>query len=173
MGKELRENRPLMKTALPLRLFVCLLCLSVASTFVGAQEPPLAADNSRQWASLSHKLETAHLDPQINRDAEVAVHEISQSPDFRTPLCTSFFTFFNKLTAEGCPYQAQVYRLCTLGSAAYRIETGNTDPYGTNFYAFDSILKGYQNMLQKDPKPETALSKNSTSPHSKASCRTT
>jgi hypothetical protein len=152
MVKEFQENRCPMKTALPLRLFVCLLCLSVASTFVGAQQLPPAADNFKQWAALSHKLEAAPLDIQLNRDAEVAVHEISQSPDFHTPLCTSFFTFFNKLTAEGYPYQAQVYRLYTLGSATYRIETGKTDSYGTNFYAFDSILKGYQYMLQKEPK---------------------
>jgi hypothetical protein len=116
-----------------------------------AQRLPLASDNFKEWATISHKLEVHPLDVDLNKQAEIAVHEISQSADFHTPLCTSFFTFFNKLTGDGYIYQAQVYRLYTLGSATYRIETGKTDSYGTNLYAFDSILKGYTAMLQKDP----------------------
>ncbi len=134
-----------------LRIFACGLIATLTTATVAAQQITLPAENFKQWASISHKMEVTPLDPQLNRDAEVAVHEISQSADFHTPLCTSFFTFFNKLTADGYPYQAQVYRLYTLGSATYRIETGKTDSYGTNLYAFDSILKGYQTMVQKEP----------------------
>jgi hypothetical protein len=155
LSPEFEENQLAMKTASLFRFFVCLLFLVSASTFVAAQQLPLASDNFKQWAAISHKLETTPFDSQINRDAEVAVHEISQSPDFHTPLCSSFFSFFNKLTADGYPYQAQVYRLYTLGSATYRIETGKTDSYGTNLYAFDSILKGYQAMVQKEPNART------------------
>ncbi len=133
------------------QIFSCLLITSLAAATAAAQQVALSTENFKQWTTISHKLEATPLDPQLNRDAEVAVHEISQSADFHTPLCTSFFSFFNKLTSDGYPYQAQVYRLYTLGSATYRIETGKTDSYGTNLYAFDSILKGYQSMLQKDP----------------------
>lgn len=134
-----------------LRFFACSLLAALATAGSFAQQLAPPNDNFKQWTAISHKLETTPFDPQLNRDAEVAVHEISQSPDFHTPLCSSFFTFFNKLTADGYPYQAQVYRLYTLGSATYRIETGKTDSYGTNLYAFDSILKAYQAMVQKEP----------------------
>ena len=103
------------------------------------------------WVEISHQLEAEPLDPQVSRDAEVAVQEVAASPDFHTPLCSSFFTLFNKLSADGYPYQALVYRLYTLGSATYRIQTGKTDPYGTNLYAFTSVLKGYQSLIKKNP----------------------
>jgi hypothetical protein len=109
-----------------------------------------AEQNFPAWTAISHKLEKTPLDPQVNRDAEVAIQELSASPDFHTPLCSSFFTFFNHLTATGYPYQAQIYRLYILGSATYRIETGKTDAYGTNLYAFTSVLKGYSALLDRD-----------------------
>jgi hypothetical protein len=122
-----------------------------AATVAPAQSLPLPSDNYKEWATISHHLEANPLDPEINHDAEIAVHQISSSPDFHTPLCSSFFAFFNKLTADGYPYQAQIYRLYTLGSATYRIETGKTDAYGTNLYAFDSVLKAYSVMVHQEP----------------------
>jgi hypothetical protein len=129
-----------------------LLLLFPAAVATGshAQATPSEA-NYPVWAALSHKLEANPLDPQLNRDTEIAVQEIRASSDFHTPLCNSFFTFFSRLSATGYPYQAQVYRLYTLGSATYRIETGRTDPYGTNLYAFTSVLKGYSSILAKNP----------------------
>jgi hypothetical protein len=87
----------------------------------------------------------------LNKDAEMAVQELSASSNFHTPLCNSFFSFFNKLTTTAYPYQAQIYRLYILGSATYHIQTGKTDPYGTNLYAFTSVLKGYSTILSRDP----------------------
>jgi hypothetical protein len=139
-----------------LRSFALCASLFGAATLASAQAPAtqalaLPSDNYKEWASISHHLEANPLDPQLNHDAEIAVHQISSSPDFHTPLCSSFFSFFNKLTADGYPYQAQIYRLYTLGSATYRIETGKTDAYGTNLYAFDSILKAYSVMVHQEP----------------------
>ncbi len=139
-----------MKTGSRLRLFSLCTLLLVAASLVSAQTTHSEA-NYPAWTAISHKLEADPLDPQLNRDAEVAVQEVSTSPDFHTPLCSSFFNFFSKLSTTGYPYQAQIYRLYLLGSATYRIETGKTDPYGTNTYAFTSVLKGYTAIIAKDP----------------------
>ena len=125
--------------------------LLLAATVAHAQTSSPSEVNYPAWTAISHKMEATPLDPQVNRDAEVAVQEVSASPDFHPPLCTSFFNFFNKLTVKGYPYQAQIYRLYILGTATYRIETGKTDPYGTNSYAFTSVLKGYSSIISKDP----------------------
>lgn len=130
-----------------LYLFTAAPIAAVAQT--SSQTPSEA--NYPVWASLSHKLEADPLNPQLNRDAEIAVQEVRASADFHPPLCNSFFTFFSKLSATGYPYQAQVYRLYTLGSATYHIETGKNDAYGTNLYAFTSVLKGYSSILAKNP----------------------
>ena len=132
----------------------CSLFFTAALTLVAAtpsRAQSAAEANYPAWAALSHKLEANPLDPQLNRDAELAVQEIRASSDFHTPLCNSFFSFFSKLSATAYPYQPQVYHLYTLGSATYRIETGKTDAYGTNLYAFTSVLKGYSSILAKDP----------------------
>ncbi len=140
-----------MKTGSLLRLLpLCTLSIALTAT-AGAQSTPTSEANYPSWAAISHKLEADPLDPQLNRDAEIAVQEVSTSPDFHTPLCSSFFNFFSKLSTTGYPYQAQIYRLYLLGSATYRIETGRTDPYGTNTYAFTSVLKGYSVIIAKDP----------------------
>jgi hypothetical protein len=138
-----------MKTGL-YRFVFFLVPLMLFSSLASAQAGS-AEQNFPAWTAISHKLEVTPLDPQLNRDAEVAIQELSASPDFHTPLCSSFFTFFNHLSATGYPYQAQIYRLYILGSATYRIETGKTDAYGTNLYAFTSVLKGYSAILAKDP----------------------
>lgn len=132
----------------------CSLFFTAALTLVAAtptRAQSAAEANYPAWAALSHKLEANPLDPQLNRDAELAVQQIRASSDFHTPLCNSFFSFFSKLSATAYPYQPQVYHLYTLGSATYRIETGKTDAYGTNLYAFTSVLKGYSSILAKDP----------------------
>jgi hypothetical protein len=112
---------------------------------------PASEANYPVWTGISQKLEADPLNPAINKDAEMAVQELAASSDFHTPLCNSFFSFFNKLTTTGYPYQAQIYRLYILGSATYHIQTGKTDPYGTNLYAFTSVLKGYSTILSRDP----------------------
>jgi hypothetical protein len=131
------------------------LLVSLVSSAFGpaiAQHPaPASEANYPVWTALSHRLEGDPLNPTYNKDAEMAVQELSASSDFHTPLCNSFFSFFNKLTTTAYPYQAQVYRLYILGSATYHIETGKTDPYGTNLYAFTSVLKGYSTILSRDP----------------------
>ncbi len=132
----------------------CSLFFTAALTLVAAtptRAQSAAEANYPAWAALSHKLEANPLDPQLNRDAELAVQQIRASSDFHTPLCNSFFSFFSKLSATAYPYQPQVYHLYTLGSATYRIETGKTDAYGTNLYAFTSVLKGYSSILAKAP----------------------
>jgi hypothetical protein len=139
-----------MKSASLINLLSLSTLLLIATSIAGAQTAPAEA-NYPAWTAISHRLEANPLDPQLNRDAEVAVQEVSASPDFHTPLCSSFFNFFSKLSATGYPYQAQIYRLYLLGSATYRIETGKTDPYGTNTYAFTSVLKGYTSIINKDP----------------------
>jgi len=142
-----RTSAPLLRF---FALFFAISALVSCAAVAHAQQLSLPTENYKQWAAIFHKLEDDPLNPEINHDAEIAVHEISQSADFHTPLCSTFFSFFNKLTADGYLYQAQIYRLYTLGSATYRIETGKTDPYGTNLYAFDSVLKGYSNMVKKE-----------------------
>jgi hypothetical protein len=39
-----------------------------------------------------------------------------------------------------------------LGSTTYQVETGKTDPEGTNLYAIHSVLKGYAAILRENPK---------------------
>jgi hypothetical protein len=139
-----------MKTG-TLHRFFLFCALSTLAVGLAAAQAPAPEANFPVWTALSHKLEADPLNPALNKDAELAVQELSTSSDFHTPLCNSFFSFFNKLTASGYPYQAQIYRLYILGSATYRIETGKTDPYGTNLYAFTSVLKGYSTILAHDP----------------------
>jgi hypothetical protein len=132
-------------------LLLSAFALFTAATAAAQHPQPASEANYPVWTVLSHKLEGDPLSPALNKDAEMAVQELSASSDFHTPLCNSFFSFFNKLTTTGYPYQAQIYRLYILGSATYHIETGKTDPYGTNLYAFTSVLKGYSTILSHDP----------------------
>jgi hypothetical protein len=122
-----------------------LLALLLATTL----HAQTATDDQKHWAEITHKLEAAPLDEDTIHDARFAVAEIAASHDFRIPVC---FEIYNDFGSSKYEYHDQIRYLYLLGGATYRIETGKTDPEGTNLYALHSVLKGYAAILKDDPK---------------------
>lgn len=116
-----------------------------------AQSPEAPVHEHPRWVAASHQLEDGPLDPSANHNAEVALQEIKTDPNFHLELGPAFFNFFKDLTNSGYPYQAQMVRLYMLGSSTYLIENGKSDTNASSVYALNSVLKGYNAILLRDP----------------------
>jgi hypothetical protein len=117
------------------------------TTTLSAQAPPTPTPEHKHWAEVTHKFETAPLDDTAKQDAGVIVGEIAVS-DFRVVICPEFYDDFG---ASKYDYHHQIRWLYMLGAATYQVETGQTDPEGTNLYALHSVLKGYAAILRQEP----------------------
>jgi hypothetical protein len=114
---------------------------------VSAQEPS-TPEQHKHWAEVTHKFETAPLDDDAKQDAGVVVGEIAVSNDFHVVMCSELYNDFNTSKYE---HHAEIRWLYMLGAATYQVETGKTDPEGTNLYALHSVLKGYAAILREHP----------------------
>jgi hypothetical protein len=125
-------------SALP--LLATLLAIPVFSQ----TSPP---DEHKHWAEVTHKFETAPLDDDAKQEAGLTVSEIAVS-GFHVVMCPEFYSDFGESKYE---HHAEIRWLYMLGAATYQVETGKTDPEGTNLYALHSVLKGYAAILRQEP----------------------
>ena len=89
--------------------------------------------------------------PRRRRHTRRRVYRLATSPSPPTstsPSARSFYTDFNESNTS---YHAEIRWLYMLGAATYQVETGKTDPEGTNLYALHSVLKGYAAILRQKP----------------------
>jgi hypothetical protein len=129
-----------------LRSCALIVLATVFATPILAQTPP-TSDEHKHWAEVTHKFETAPLDDDAAHDADLTVSEIAVS-DFRVRICPEFYADFGESKYD---YHHQIRWLYLLGAATYQVETGKTDPEGTNLYALHSVLKGYAAILRQKP----------------------
>ena len=52
-------------------------------------------EERRQWAEVTHKLETNPLDDSANKDAEAAFKRLRDAHDIHVPLCPALLIGFN------------------------------------------------------------------------------
>jgi hypothetical protein len=124
------------------------LIILATTLFAFIQTPPIS-DQHKHWAEVTHKFETAPLDEDAAHDAAVTVSEIAISNDFHVRMCEALYNDFNE---SDYYHHSQIRLLYMLGSTTYQVETGKTDPEGTNLYAIHSVLKGYAAILRENPK---------------------
>jgi len=103
-----------------------------------------------QWAAITHKLESAPLDDNVNQQGEAALKRLSDVHDIHVPLCPAILSEFNGMKYA---YAHTITRQYMLASAAFLIENPDkaADTKAANIAAVESVLKTYQAIQQQKP----------------------
>jgi carboxypeptidase Q len=115
----------------------------------GAQETSTSGERA-QWVAITHKLESAPLDDDLNQQGEAALKRLSDAHDIHVPPCPAILSEFNAMKYA---YAHTITRQYMLGSAAFLIENPDkaADTKATNLAAVESVLRTYQAILQQKP----------------------
>ena len=116
---------------------------------VWAQDASVAEER-KQWASITHRLEASPLDQNANKEGERADKQIAGTHDFHVTLC---WNLFNELQGLPYTYQHVILRQYKLASATFQIENPDkvSDHLTTNLFALESIFKSYSAILILKP----------------------
>jgi len=103
-----------------------------------------------QWVEVTHKLEGAPLNDNLNQEGEAALKRVSDVHDIHVPLCPAVLSEFNRMKYV---YSHTITRQYMLASAAFLIENPEkaADTKATNLAAVESVLKTYQAVLRQKP----------------------
>jgi len=75
-----------------------------------------------QWAAITHKLESAPLDDNVNQQGEAGLKRLSDVHDIHVPLCPAILSEFNGMKYA---YTHMMTRQYMLASAAFLIGLGD------------------------------------------------
>lgn len=132
-----------------------LACLLVVSGILTVCTSASGQDTStpeerKQWAEVTHKLESSPLDDSANKQGEVAFKRMSDVHDFHVLLCPSLLSEFNGMKYM---YAHAITRQYMMASGAFQVENPDkaADGKSTALAAVESVLKTYQAILQQKP----------------------
>jgi carboxypeptidase Q len=130
----------------------CILVLGCFSTLIGrtAAQDTSTPEERAQWVEITHKLESAPLDDNVNKQGEGAFKRLSDVHDVHVLLCPALLSEFNGMKYT---YAHTITRQYMLASGAFQIENPDkaADTKATNLAAVESVLKTYQAILQQKP----------------------
>jgi hypothetical protein len=109
-----------------------------------------------QWVEVTHKLESAPLDDNVNKQSEAAFKRLSDVHDVHVLLCPALLSEFNGMNYS---YAHTITRQYMLASGAFQIENPDktTDTKATALAAAESVLKTYQAILKQKPDAKAKL----------------
>jgi len=125
------------------------LVAAVLTRNTAAQETSTPEERA-QWVAITHKLESAPLDDNVNQQGETALKRLSDVHDIHVPLCPAMLSEFNGMKYA---YAHTITRQYMLASAAFLIENPDraADTKAANLAAVESVLKTYQAILEQKP----------------------
>ena len=130
--------------------WLVLALLSVAFVSQASAQASSTPEERAQWVEITHKLESAPLDENVNKQGESALQRVSDVHDIHVGLCPAILSEFNGMKYT---YAHTITRQYMLASAAFLIENPDkaADTKATNLAAVESVLKTYQAILQQKP----------------------
>jgi hypothetical protein len=134
------------------RIFACLLVvtiISIVSTTASGQDTS-TPEERKQWADVTHKLESSPLDDSVNKQGDSAFKRMSDVHDFHVLLCPALLSEFNGMKYA---YSHTITRQYMMASGAFQIENPDkaADAKATALAAVESVLKTYQAILSQKP----------------------
>ena len=125
------------------------LVAAVLTRNTAAQETSTPEERAR-WAAITHKLENAPMDDNVNQQGEATLKRLSDVHDIHVPLCPAILSEFNGMKYT---YSHTITRQYMLASAAFLIENQDkaADTKAANLAAVESVLKTYRAILQQKP----------------------
>jgi len=129
--------------------FLLLWILPVLAVAASAQDISTPEERA-QWAAITHQLESAPLDDNVNKQGEAAFKRLSDVHDVHVLLCPALLSEFNGMKYA---YAHTITRQYMLASGAFQIENPDkaADTKGTDLAAVESVLKTYQAILKQEP----------------------
>lgn len=130
--------------------WLVLALLSVVFVSQASAQASSTPEERAQWVEITHKLESAPLDENVNKQGESALQRVSDVHDIHVGLCPAILSEFNGMKYT---YAHTITRQYILASAAFLIENPDkaADAKATNLAAVESVLKTYQAILQQKP----------------------
>jgi hypothetical protein len=134
--------------ALPWVLVLC--CFSTAVVQRAVAQDTSTPQERAQWAEVTHELERAPLDDEVNKQGEAAFKRLSDVHDVHVLLCPALLSEFNGMKYV---YPHTITRQYMLASGAFQIENPDkaADARATALAAIESVLKTYQAILKQKP----------------------
>ncbi|HVP44269.1 MAG TPA: hypothetical protein VMS96_12615 [Terriglobales bacterium] len=114
---------------------------------------PSTAEERKQIGELSKKLEQNPLDRSLTKDTRRLFQRIIDVPDITVTLCNDVMPWLR----EDYKYAPELSMTYTFGAAAYVIEHPAADPGTSSWAGLESALRGYQNLVKRDPKAKSRL----------------
>ncbi len=111
------------------------------------EAPPSTPQERKQIGELAKKLELNPLDRSITKDTRRLFQRIIDVPDITVTLCNDVMPWLR----EDYKYAPELSVTYTVGAAAYVIEHPMADPGTSSWAGLESALRGYQNIVKKDP----------------------
>jgi hypothetical protein len=126
--------------------------LLVGTAVAQAQDAaPSTAEERKQITELSKKLEQNPVDRSLTKDTRRLFQRIIDVPDITVTLCNAVMPWLR----DDYKYGPELSMTYTLGAAAYVIDNPAADPGTSSWVGLESALRGYQNIVKKDPKAKS------------------
>jgi hypothetical protein len=127
-----------------------LCCFSTTVIQRAAAQDTSTPQERAQWAEVTHKLESAPLDQDVNKQGEAAFKRLSDVHDVHVLLCPVLLSEFNGMKYA---YAHTITRQYMMASGAFQIENPDkaADAKATALAAVESVLKTYQAILKQKP----------------------
>jgi hypothetical protein len=135
---------------LALAWVLVLCCFSTAVVRRAVAQDTSTPQERAQWAEVTHKLESAPLDEDVNKQGEAAFKRLSDVHDVHVLLCPALLSEFNGMKYA---YAHTITRQYMMASGAFQIENPDkaADGKATALAAVESVLKTYQAILKQKP----------------------
>ena len=115
------------------------------------EAPPSTAQERKQIAELSKKLEQNPLDRSLTKDTRRLFQRIIDVPDITVTLCNSVMPWLR----DDYKYGPELSMTYTFGAAAYVIENPAADPGVSSWAGLESALRGYQSIVKRNPEDKS------------------
>ncbi len=115
---------------------------------------PSTPQERKEITELAKKLEQNPLDRSLTKDTRRLFQRIIDVPDITVTLCNAVMPW---LRDEDYKYAPELSVTYTFGAAAYAIENPAADPGAVSWAGLESALRGYPNMIKKDPKAKSRM----------------
>jgi hypothetical protein len=112
---------------------------------------PSTSEERKQIEELSKKLEQNPLERSLTKDTLRLFQRIIDVPDITVTLCNDVMPWLR----EDYKYGPELSMTYTFGAATYVIEHPAADPGASSWAGLESAMRGYQNIVKKDPKAKS------------------